>query len=298
MSLDATIFDPAATVPDPLTAFERPDRAFYDTGVLLDAEDFLDEQTYHRSRLARALGYLTGAGTLAGLKAQTDLNGGVLELEVTAGLAVDRYGRLIEVPRPWCMRLQPWVSAQTNDALRAAHGATGVVADLYLVFAPAARGRTPAFAQGDFDATDALVPSRIRDAFHFSLVLRPEAKDAPTAPAFLPRGRFDAIRALAPAARVDAMRQAVLDGWTESLARPRAPGDTDAVPPLREHALGVDPASIFLARVVMPTLAGPGATPAGGRPDVDFANLNDSCINNLSRSFAVPTDLLGAVFGA
>jgi hypothetical protein len=34
---------------------DRPDRPFYDTGVLLGSDDFRDEQTYHRSRLARAL---------------------------------------------------------------------------------------------------------------------------------------------------------------------------------------------------------------------------------------------------
>ena len=61
-----------AGTPDPVTQAQRPDRAYYETGVLLGPEDFLDEQTYHRARLARALAYLTGAGTLAGLKVDTE----------------------------------------------------------------------------------------------------------------------------------------------------------------------------------------------------------------------------------
>ena len=40
---------------DPLKAKQQPpDRVFYATGVLLDAEDFSAEQTYHRAQLARA----------------------------------------------------------------------------------------------------------------------------------------------------------------------------------------------------------------------------------------------------
>jgi hypothetical protein len=38
---------------DDLVSAERPDRPFYDTGVLLDRDDFRDEQTYHRASRAR-----------------------------------------------------------------------------------------------------------------------------------------------------------------------------------------------------------------------------------------------------
>ena len=53
---------------DPLYAGPQPERAAYATGMLLDAQDFIDEQTYHRGRLARALALLAGGGTLAGLE--------------------------------------------------------------------------------------------------------------------------------------------------------------------------------------------------------------------------------------
>ena len=53
---------------DPLYAVPQPERAAYATGMLLDVQDFIDEQTYHRGRLARALAFLAGGGTLAGLE--------------------------------------------------------------------------------------------------------------------------------------------------------------------------------------------------------------------------------------
>jgi hypothetical protein len=53
---------------DPLDATLSPDRVFYAVGALLGVQDFTDEQTYHRGRLARALSFLSGYGTLTGLK--------------------------------------------------------------------------------------------------------------------------------------------------------------------------------------------------------------------------------------
>jgi len=287
---------------------DRPDRPFYDTGVLLGSDDFRDEQTYHRSRLARALAYLAGAGTLVGLRAEAVANaaGSEHELRVGPGLAIDRLGRLIEVPRAWCLRLEPWYLARPADALRAAHGAQGVVADLFLRFTPQARGRTPSFAQGAFDATDALVPNRVRDAFRFELVLRPDAKDAP-ATAFLPRSRFDAVRALAPADRPDALREALLAGWNDATnphARDLARPDGEALPPLPEHGAAADgsasladPTSLFLARLLIPTVEAPAAVPPGTRPTADFTALGAAQIDNTSRRFAYPADALAAVFG-
>ena len=275
---------------DPLPAAQRPDRPYYAAGVLLDAEDFTDEQTYHRSRLARGLGYLAGSGTLVGLKVVARHDGEVTEVQVGGGLALDRHGRLIEVPRAWCLRLAPWLAAHSGDALRAAHGAQGVVADLYLHFAACGRGRTPAFAEVAYDATDALVPGRVRDAFRLELVLRPEAKDDPAAADHLPRQRFADLRALTPPQRVDAVRRRLLDGWDTSLARP----DGEALVSLQEHAVGVDPAGIFLARVRVPTTG----LDADGRPRADLLAFADAHIDNESRAFVVPTDMLGAVFGA
>ena len=60
-----------STSTDPLSEkVQSPDRLFFATGVLLDAEDFKAEQLYHRGRLSRALAYLHGYGTVAGLKVE------------------------------------------------------------------------------------------------------------------------------------------------------------------------------------------------------------------------------------
>ena len=214
-----------------------------------------------------------------------------LELHVGGGLAVDRYGRLIEVPRPWCLRLAPWVASKSNDALRAALGPEGVVADLYLRFASRGRGATPAFAHGAYDATDALVPSRVRDAFLFELLLRPEARDEPAAPNHLPRQRFAALRAMAPAERLDAARAALLDGWDAAPGAARRRGAGAAAASTR---VGVDAAALFLARLRLPA----GPPDADGRPVFDLDSFDDARIDNESRAFVVPNDMLAAIFAA
>ena len=55
-------------VKDPIATPGPPERVHYEIGTLLGAEDFRDEQSYHRGRLALALSALHGGGTIAGLK--------------------------------------------------------------------------------------------------------------------------------------------------------------------------------------------------------------------------------------
>ena len=95
-----------ATESDPLYRQPGAERPAYATGMLLDAQDFTDEQTYHRGRLARAMAFLAGGGTLAGLRVEHVLGSDtqVEEIRVNPGLAVDRLGRLVEVPRRACLR--------------------------------------------------------------------------------------------------------------------------------------------------------------------------------------------------
>ena len=118
-----------------------------------------------------------------------------VSLEIDPGMALDHAGRLIEVPRKACLRLRRWFtflaaqdpSGTEADAedLRAAWRAEAaipaggvVVADIFLAFHECPRGYTPAFASGPFDALDASQPSRVRDGYELSLVLRSEADDA------------------------------------------------------------------------------------------------------------------------
>ena len=256
-------------LPDPLLKPNaEADRLHYATGELLGADDFRDEQTYHRRQLARALLFLHGSGTIAGLRVVARHLPGPgpslpdVQLDVEPGLALDRAGRLIEVPRPACLRLRRWYEFIENqppdsdgldaDDLRAAfHAGEGVVADIFLTFHPCNRGYTPAFASGPFDALDASQPSRVRDAYELSLVLRPQPDPLPVA--FDP---WAAIGAAPPADRPRAAQKASLDAWT-TLALP--PPDTL---PDAQNPPGADPTAVLLARL---------SIPAGPAPDADSA---------------------------
>ena len=202
----------------------------YATGTLLDARDFLDEQTYHRGRLARAMQYLHGSGTVSGLHVEykspiapgTDPQfprGRDEEIFINPGVAVDRLGRMIEVPAAACIRLVKWFEGQQDAPLRLAnHGDPfgGVVVDLFVRFSPCERGMTPAFASGPYDAIDAVAASRVRDAYTLELVLRTEhaAAPDPDIPP-LPKDPWPDVSAMNPAERRLAVRNAVFQSWRE-----------------------------------------------------------------------------------
>ena len=237
---------------------ESQDRLWYATGVLLDAEDFLDEQTYHRGRLARALAYLYGSGTVAGLRVAWEpaLAPGVdpsvpegrpERLKVEPGLAIDRLGRLIELPRTACLRLNRWYEGQTSDDLaQGFHGApsSGVVVDVFLAFVACERGKTPAFASGPYEALDPVVPSRIRDGYVVTLVIRKEV-DPP-----VPVNQWpDVSGTTDPTERAETIRQTVFGAWQEGTQWQELDGQ---LAPLVEHAAGHDTTALLLARLVLP----------------------------------------------
>ena len=257
---------------DPLYARPYPERPSYATGMLLDADDFAAEQTYHRGRLARALAQLAGGGTMAGLRVvyQSRVEAGPgarpEEIRVEPGVAVDRLGRLIELPRPACLRLQRWFEMQAadGDVLRtAAYGGLGrfispraaaeggapparaVVADVYLRFIACEQGFTPSFATGPYDALDAVATSRLRDAYELLMVPRPGLDDAFSG---LPNLGPDLAAIADQEARLAALHDAVLDGYPST---GRA-GSRDELEPLAEHPNGVDRSAVFLARVLIP----------------------------------------------
>jgi hypothetical protein len=269
---------------DPLYAQPLSERPLYATGMLLDAQDFSDEQTYHRVQLARAMAFLAGGGTLAGLRvthqaAGAGPNGQPEEIRVEPGLAVDRLGRLIELPRPACLRLVRWYEAQNaidgGDTLRrAAYGNLArflsaraiaeavlpgavvipdraVVADVFLRFVACPRGLTPSFAAGPFDALNAVSTSRVRDAYELLLIPRQGLDDAydglPVAPGASVLGDATAV----PDARHAAMQDAVLAAYAAS----GRSGNAGQLAPLPEQPTGIDPTAVFIGRVLIPVAA-------------------------------------------
>lgn len=244
---------------DPLEARPAPERVNYATGVMLQADDFEAEQTYHRGRLAQLARYLLGSGTLAGLKVDAPAAAdNLLELKVGPGVAIDRFGRVVEVSAAQCIRLASWFAAQDGRCLRAAtHDSPktplpqAVVADIFLSAESCGRGKTPSFASGPFDALDALVPARIGETGQLELVLRMEgnpdpdggagiAGDIPVPHNFWP----------GPGAGADAIRDAVLCSWDIGFSTNA--GET--LDGLQEHVAGKDPSAVLLARVAIPVV--------------------------------------------
>jgi hypothetical protein len=288
---------------DPLLNRSRPDRLHYATGQLLGADDFVVEQTYHRHQLARALLFLHGSGSVAGLRAearhQPGQNGGSdeVELRIQPGLALDRVGRLIEVAKPACLRLRRWFEHGANQPpgqeglnrgdLRGAWRTDGtvtaggvVVADVFLAFHPCDRGYTPTFASGPFDALDASQPSRVRDGYELTLVPRSEPDaELPVAP-----NPWAAISGDTTAERLDAARALSLDAW-ETLAQPIANPGGDG----HENPAGTDPHAVLIARLRLPAAA-PTSVTSAPVPDWTSAAWPDATanLNNHVRNFLLP----------
>jgi len=252
---------------DPLAAAPlSPDRVYYATGISLDADDFLAEQLYHRSRLARALFYLHGSGTAAGLRVDWNKplkpgddaqfpQGRDEEIVVQPGLAIDRLGRLIELPRSACIRVDRWYQSQIADDLTKGFHLDrgGVVVDVFVRFVSCERGKTPAFESGAFDALDAVAPARLRDSYELTLVIRQEASaDLTQHLPQKPWGDFGT------GDRQAALQTAILNAWHEGSDQ----WDETGLKPLAEHATGQDPTALFLARLVLPAAAAlPGQRP-------------------------------------
>ncbi len=263
---------------DTLSRQEAPERVHYATGVMLGAEDFQAEQDYHRGRLARALAYGAGHGTLAGLavayqpgQAATDTRPALAEaLKVAPGLAIDRIGRLIEVPATHCLNLPDWYAAQLPLALAEAwHAAddlwegspAGVVLDLFLRFVTCPRGKTPAFAHDAFDSFDSITAARLRDSFEISAVLRPEQTPG------LPEDPWEAVTP----GDAGSLREAIFAAWREDS---EAHGG-EALSPGAEHVPGQDPSALLLARVILPADPAPPGQPPVRRSGEPVTPRND-----------------------
>ncbi len=235
-----------------------------------------------------AIGSTTLDGSL-GIAAWTCVGPQQLEIEVTPGLAIDRVGRLIEVPTTVCIRIQPWLSGQTvsdlNSALASGKG-NNILVDVFATFAPCTQGVTPCFAtQDDYDATDAFSANRTLDSFAMQLVLRNDADPRLPQDPWLPAGPVP-TGAVTPAL-VQTLKQSLLAANSGPSAN--APFTTNGTPPA-EIPPGFDQSSVFLARISIPATAG-----ASGQPP--NYNLNSISIDNLSRLFLYPASLVARTIG-
>ena len=295
----------STTIQDPLLQREaRPDRVAYATGALLGAEDFAAEQSYHRGRLARALAYLHGIGTVAGLRVEIEP---VPEgdsrpedgerVKIRPGIALDPEGRIVEVATTICTRLNRWLrsvpaAARTRGFIeRQAAIDAGIVAedaappqglfavDVFVKFVECERGKTPAFATGPFDALDAVAPSRLRDGFEASLVLRQETPPPP-----FPGDPWGALPGDSPPENMAAIAEKVLDAWHEGT-------DSFDERGRRTHLTGYaeeqDRTEVFLARLLVP------AKPQGS----EFVRDDSAAptVDNMQRRFVFSAGALARI---
>jgi len=277
---------------DNLNPPPAPQRVFYSTGRMLGVEDFQADQDYHRGRLAKVLVQLYGTGTISGLLVQTAKNADQqLEVQVTPGIAIDRAGRIIEVPRKVCIVLDNWLTQLTKAWLKqqknptpgqatipdpntGIHDGKNLMVDVFVTFVPCTRGLTPCFAsEDDYDATVAFSANRWLDSFAMQLVLRTDLTP------LTPIDPWKTSGALAGAgsgltAPVTATLQNLLLGATAG----------PAVAPV-EYPPNFDASSVFLARLL---IAATGGT-AGQPPQWDLTQV---AIDNNSRLFVYPPSLL------
>jgi hypothetical protein len=161
----------------------RPLRVNYENGVLLDENDFKDEQTYFRGRLGRALAFLHGSGTVAGLEV-TESQSQAHVIVVNSGLALDPIGRLLELSVPYCIRAPEWFAGQSQQDLAESYANSGierVIVDLFIQFNVCGRGMTPYLGGGNTEGTDAFTYNRLLDGVAFEMEIRTELPaDRPT----------------------------------------------------------------------------------------------------------------------
>lgn len=209
-----------------------------------------------------------------------------LEIRVTPGLAIDRVGRMIEVPRTVCIRIQPWLANQTISDLNSALHSGNILIDVFATFIPCTRGVTPCFAtQDDYDATDAFSPNRLLDSFAMQLVLRSDANPQ------LPKDPWLSIGPAPTTAITPTIAQGLKQNLLYAASGPASTAPFSANGPTpAEYPPGFDLTAAFLARVSIPsTPGGPGKPPN--------VTLMSTSIDNLSRLFVYPPSLVARSLG-
>jgi hypothetical protein len=210
-----------------------------------------------------------------------------IEIAVTPGLAIDRVGRMIEVPRQVCIRVQPWLANQSAASLNSALHSGDILADVFATFVPCTRGVTPSFGgSDDYSATDAFSANRLLDSFAMQLVLRTEPTPPLPQDPWLPSG--PAPTGAITSAFVASVKQSIL----AASAGPGAdqPFLLGGIKPV-ECPAGIDLSSVFLARV---SIAATASANPGQPPNY---NLNEISIDNMSRLFVFSLSLVARSIG-
>ena len=160
-------------------------RVFYQYGMVLGLDDFLQEQThnlgldYHHERA------LHGYGTVYGLAVTTSTPSDApadVTVTVEPGMAIDQAGREVTVPTAQCARLGAWLAAQEEASAGTVEANLGISGELvvYVVaaYAECPDDLVPLPGQPCSTSSQVQVPSRLRDAWDIELRWVPPAMPA------------------------------------------------------------------------------------------------------------------------
>ena len=273
----------------------RPNAPFTSPSAIIDSNNNIQtlngSATFTAGPIAPVWSTAIGSTTLDGnpvISAWTCIGPAQLEIEVTPGMAVDRVGRMIEVPRTVCIRIQPWLANQALANLNSfvTSGSGNVLIDVFATYVACTRGVTPCFAtQDDYSATDAFSANRMLDSFAMQLVLRNDSSPG------LPKDPWQATGAVPSGAITpDIAKSLKLSILSANSGPASTPPFADSGPTPPEIPPGFDASSVFLARITIPATAGASGEP----PSFD---LNSITIDNLSRLFLYPASLVARSIG-
>jgi hypothetical protein len=160
-------------------------RVFYQYGMVLGLDDFLQEQThnlglnYHHERA------LHGYGTVYGLHVTTSTPSdapGEVTVAVEPGMAIDQSGREVTVTSAQCARLGAWLAAQEQASAGTVEGHLGSSRELvvYVVaaYAQCPDDLVPLPGQPCSTSAQVQVPSRLRDTWDIDFRWAPPAMPA------------------------------------------------------------------------------------------------------------------------
>jgi hypothetical protein len=211
-------------------------RVFYQYGMVLGLDDFVQEQThnlgldYHHERA------LHGYGTVYGLHVTTSTPPDApddVTLTVETGMGIDQQGREFTVPSAQCARLGAWLAAQEQASPGTIEANLGTSGELVVyvtgAYAECSDDLIPLPGQPCSTSSQVQKPSRLRDAWDIQLSWTPPAMPA-----------WDAVRRLArllnsiqlvsgPDLSLASDEQSILDA-VRALASPAIPSGSPPVP--------------------------------------------------------------------
>ena len=256
----------------PGTGTLSPDlRVFYQYGMVLGLDDFLQEQTHTLARSTTTTsGRSTATGPSTAWPSPTSTPAGdAQDVEVTVGpgMGVDQWGREVTVEEAQCARIGAWLAAQEEAAPGTVEGYLGLSGELVLyvvaAYADCPDDLVPLPGQPCSTSAQVQVPSRLRDAWDIELRWAP-----PAMPAWEVIGQLaellnsvQVVPGLNPSlSSEDELVEAVL-----ALATPATPSGSPPTPP-PVYQLPADDGRRRL-RPDPHDLGGRRAPPAGPRPD-------------------------------